>query len=346
MIFNLFTDPHLGTRRSANTTRESSKKLQQALYEAALAASPTEPLDEKNVCLGDLFDKAFNSEDVLVQGHEVAGGCKWTLSGNHDETNREGTVTTLAALKQMGHSIISAPDLSTPYFEAHGALYFVPHHASQELFEKAMMEAAEHAAANREGQAAFLLLHCNYNCAFEIQDDTLNLPEELAAQLLDHFDLILLGHEHKPATHLEGRVVILGNTHPTSFSDLSDKYRYLLDDETAELTPVKIWSMAEGHRQLKYGEDIPGLDGVQFVDVVGTGGAEDAVAVAHYIQQVWAAGDDLLAVRNNVQIGDHLRDLEQVVTPQVSDLRTHIDADLEGSDLQPLYRELLKEVTA
>jgi DNA repair exonuclease SbcCD nuclease subunit len=343
VIFNLFTDPHLGTRRSANTTRESSKKLQQALYEAALAAAPYETPAE-NICLGDLFDRAFNDESTLVQGHEVANRCAWTLSGNHDETNREGTVTTLAALKQMGHSIISAPDLSTPYFEAHGALYFVPHHASQELFEKAMMEAAEHAAGNRDGQAAILLLHCNYNCAFEIQDDTLNLPEELAAQLLDHFDLILLGHEHKPATHLEGRVVILGNTHPTSFSDLSDKYRYLLDDETAELTPVKIWSMEDSYRQLKYGEEIPDLRGVQFVDVVGAGAAEDAVAVAHYVQQVWAAGDDLLAVRNNVQIGDHLQDLEQVVAHQVSDLRTHIDADLEGSDLQPLYRELLREV--
>jgi len=346
MIFNLFTDPHLGTRRSANTTRESLKKLQQALYEAALAASPTEPLDVKNICLGDLFDRAFNDEATLVQGHEVAGGCKWTLSGNHDETNRADTVTTLAALKQMGHSIISAPDLSTPYFEAHGALYFVPHHASQELFEKAMKEAAEHAAANREGQAAFLLLHCNYNCAFEIQDDTLNLPEELAAQLLDQFDLILLGHEHKPATHLDGRVVILGNTHPTGFGDLSSKYRYLLDDETAELTPVKIWSMEDSYRQLKYGDEIPDLGGVQFVDVVGAGAAEDAVAVAHYVQQVWAAGDDLLAVRNNVQIGDHLQDLEQAVMPKVSDLPGHIDADLEGSDLQPLYRELLKEVTA
>lgn len=346
MIMNFFTDPHLGTRRAANTTRESSKKLQDTLYQAALNAIHP---DTPNICLGDLFDRAFNDESVLVQGFNVATNCVGTLAGNHDETNRAGTVTSLTALKEMGVDIISTPCLSKPHFEVfggHAGLYFVPHHASQELFEKAMFEASAHAAANREGKSAILALHCNYNCPFEMEDDTLNLSTEVAEQLLEYFDLILLGHEHKPSTHHDGRVIILGNTHPTSFSDISDKYRYGIDLDTCEVEQVKIWDQAASHLILKVGDTIPDLSGKQFVDVVGFDEAGNGPLVNQYVQEVWAAGADLLAVRNNVKLGDHLAGMEGAEAPKLVDLTSRIADDLKDSDLGDLYTELLKEVQA
>lgn len=337
-LFTLFTDPHIGTKRAAHTTRESSKRLQTSLYTAALEATGE---SGNSICLGDLFDRSTNQEDIIVQGFNVAERCRGVLSGNHDCSNREGVVTSLDALKEMGCPIVSAPDISAPYFTCDNGIYMVPHHASQETFEKAMWEASAHAADHRDGLGAYLLLHCNWDCAFDIEDDTLNLPASLAEELLEHFDLILLGHEHRPAKYMDGRVVILGNLHATSFADISDKFVYELDTETAELTQRKVWSMDERYRKLKFGETIPDLAGVQFVDV--TGAEADGVAVSQYLQEVWAAGSDLLAVRNSVTLADVLSGVEAEEPAEHIDVAQRIDNDLVGSDLQALYRELRKE---
>lgn len=342
--YTLFTDPHLGTKRAAHTTRESAQRLQDALYSKAIASA----LPGSNpICLGDLFDRSQNPEATLVQGYNVASRCIATLAGNHDCSNREGTVTSLDALAEMGCPIVRSPNLSTPFFDVLNGIYFVPHHASQALFEKAMFDAAAHAAHHREGLASVLMLHCNYDCAFEIEDDTLNLPAEVAEQLLNAFDYIFLGHEHKPSTHFDGRVVILGNTHPTSFADISDKFIYELamTDDSLDLKPIEVWSKAKCYRELKFGE-LPDLTGVQFVDVVGLHEEGDGVAINQFLQEVWAAGPDLLAVRNNVKIGDHMASVENAEPVSVADLGARIAQDLEGSDMKPLYIELMNEVTA
>lgn len=345
ITYSLFTDPHLGTRRAAHTTRESSQRLQHTLYLQARAVTENA---SNPICLGDLFDTSANEEAILLQGYEVARRCLFTLAGNHDSSNREGTVTSLDALKKVGCSIVSSPNISTPYYEAHDALYFVPHHASQEIFETAMFHAAEHAVHHREGKASVLMLHCNYNQPFAKEDDTLNLSEEVAGRLLNAFDYIFLGHEHKPATHFDGRVVILGNTHATSFSDISDKYVYELDitDDSLELNKTTIWRKADRYREIKFGEAIPDLTGVMFVDVTGHEDAAEGTAIAQFVQEVWEAGHQLLAVRNNVKIGDHLGSLEELETPALENLAARILKDLEGTDLHDLYAELVKEAEA
>lgn len=344
MKLTLFTDPHLGTRRAAHTTRESAKRLQTALYESALNIVEGTP---NPVCLGDLFDRSFNSEDTLLQGYNVAAHCKFTIAGNHDSTNRADTLTSIDALAEMDLSIIRAPTLSDPYWDyTEPGIYVVPHHASQELFEKAMQEAAIDASVRREGKASVLMLHCNYNWHMEIADDTLNLSEELAEQLLTSFDYIFIGHEHKPSKHLDGRVVVLGNIHPTSFSDISDKFKYTLDitDDSVELSQERIWSLEKSYLKLRVGEPLPELDGVQFVDVEGIGSDEDALIVSQYIKEIWDNGPDLLAVRNGVDLKNHLDTLDDVEPVQVVDIAARIESDLEGSDMLPLYKRLLKEV--
>lgn len=339
--FTLFTDPHLGTRRAAHTTRESSKRLTLALFKQAWDIIEDA---EKPICLGDLFDRAFNDESILVQGYEIARNCMWTLAGNHDETNREGTITSLRALQEMGCAVISSPSLSEPYFDNFEPLYFVPHHASQELFEQAMLDAAEHAACERADRASVLMLHCNYDQPFATEDDTLNLSPAIAQKLLESFDYIFLGHEHKPSTHFDGRVVILGNTHPTSFADISDKFSYQLEitDYEINLRKDRIWSKDERFASVMFGQELPDLSGVQFIDVIGA--ADEAVAVADFMQMVWENAPDALAVRNSVSVaGVNVVD-DEAEKPVVEDLRTRISRELEGSDLAELFSELAKEV--
>lgn len=352
----LFTDPHLGTDRGAHTTRQSSARLKQALFDQAMSIvkSTEHPL----YCLGDLFDKATNSEATILQGYEVASKCALTIAGNHDLLNREGVVTSLSALKEMGVPICATPDLSTPYFEHHGAIYVVPHHASQVIFEQALVLAAEHAAKLREGLASYLLLHCNYNFNLAVEDNTLNLPEPLAAEIGESFDHIFIGHEHNWSTHLDGKVVVMGNTHPTSYHDLSDKYVYHLDLETAKYIKECVWSMDKRYLEVRLGDPIPDLAGIQFINVVGQEAVGSAAEVSDYINSLWKAGEykvdgsdeprnDLLAIRNKVALKDVLDGVDTAAeSVQLEDLQTKLRHDLEGSDLQQLFDELLAEVLA
>lgn len=356
----IFTDPHLGTARQAHTTRESSANLQMSLYWQAMSIVNTG--EYPKVCVGDLFDKSTNPEPIIAQGHNVASGCKWVLAGNHDETNREGTMSSVRLLKEQGLAIIATPNLTDPFFDCNQSMYFVPHHASQEIFEVAMRQAAEHAAANRDGLASYLFLHCNYDFDLATTDNTLNLTRDLAKELIAAFDFIFIGHEHNCSTDLGGQVVVLGNTHPTSFHDIGDKFIYHLELETATLTKELVWSEKDSYREIKLGSEIPDLRGVQFVEVVGAEAVAEAVAVSEFVREVWKAGEyeacgvpgsalqkcnDLFAVRNKVEIKDSLQDvntdIEGVVT---EDLKTRIARDLEGTDLAPLFAELVQKVTA
>lgn len=341
MIYNLSSDYHLFTKRAAHTTPDSAQKLQKQLYAKALEATA----GSNNLCLGDLFDKSTNPEAALVQGYEVAKRCQMVMSGNHDLTNREGVITTLDALHGvMDDRIVIAPNLSEPYFEVMDSTFWiVPHHASQTLFEKALFDAKNHADA-QEGGHRYLLLHCNYDIPFDSEDSTLNLSPELAEGLLQVFSRIFIGHEHNSKTHFDDRVVLVGNTHPTSFSDISDKFCWELNTCTDELIPWRIWTQDDCYREVKFGDAIPNLAGVQFVDVIGTEPVEDATEVAQFVRQVWNAGKDLLAVRNNVEIIDHLSGTDvDTSRPALVDLQKRIHDDLEGSDLQPVYSRLVAQ---
>lgn len=341
----LFSDPHLGTSRAAHTTPTSSNALKQRLYEQAMHIVKYD--DTTKICLGDLFDKAFNQESVLVQGYNVASECWSTLSGNHDETNREGTVTSLRALQAMDVRICSAPDLSNPYFDCFESIYMVPHHASQALFERAMREAAAHAAQHREGLASYLMLHCNYNFSLAIEDNTLNLSAELAQELISSFDYIFIGHEHVPSRHLGGQVIVMGNTHPTSFADISDKFVYSLELDTATLTTRQVWSVKRQYLQIPYGSDIPDLSGVEFVDVTGVEGVASAVEINDFIREIWAQGEQLFAVRNKVALKDALDNVDSDVGEVVVvDLKTRIRNELSGTELEVLFNELVQQVEA
>lgn len=343
--YNLFSDPHLGTKRAAHTTAESAQRLKDRLYTSALMAS--DALHGINICGGDLFDRAYNDEATLVQGYVIAQRCKKVLSGNHDETNRQGATTSLHALKEMGSPIVACEDLSTPYFDTFNCFWMVPHHASQENFDEALKLAAEDSGRidNPNRGNRYLLLHCNYNCPFDTEDSTLNLTPEMAEFLLQHFTRIFIGHEHNSKLLFDDRLVIMGNTHPTSYSDISDKFRWELNTQTDELKKVLLWEKSYAYREINFGDPVPDLRGVQFVDVIGAEPVDNGVEVAEYVRSIWNAGNTLIAVRNNVEIVDHLAsDGIDTSSPALVNLSQRIHDDLEGSDLQPYYQSLVKRV--
>lgn len=336
MKYTLTSDFHLGTKRQAHTTRESSERLKESVFLQARAITMNSP--HTNLFLGDLFDRSYNDEATLRQAMQVAGSLNAILSGNHDETNRVGSLTSLQFVKTLIPSkILSADDLSKPCWIADGKLKFVPHHASQTLFEQALEEVMEQDAGG------YLFLHCSYDLGFATEDNTLNLTSEMADKLLQCFTRIFIGHEHNSRELKGGRLVLVGNHHPTSFSDLSDKYSWVLDTDADTVEKTLIWSKEERYREVKLGDVEVDLRGVQFVDVVG-GSEESGVEVAQFIRTLWDTYPKLLAVRNRVVLNNHLSDVAvDEESARLTNLPQRIRSELEGTEMLSVFNRMLAE---
>lgn len=326
----IFSDTHLNVSRQAHTTTESSKKLNARLYEQAINCLS---LEHENVIVGDLFDKTFNPEWAIIQGIRIAKQA-FVLAGNHDETNREGTRCSLEVVQASGGQVIRQLRMGHPHVKVIGDLVFVPHHATQELFDLALEEAVKVSMELRGYR--YLFVHCNRGEAIgDKSDSTLYISDEQEDKLLDYFNRIFYGHEHKAATHKGGKVVVCGNTFPTSFGDIGTKYRYFLDTETDVLTSEVIWDVETGFAEVTIGEELPTLDSAEFVLIKGSSTRKET---AEMIEECWKAYPQALAVRSIVSYPDEV--VTKAKASEPVNLLSAIEADLEGSEMLDLFLEL------
>lgn len=304
-MLNLFTDPHIGLGARTNTSSSSTKALDQKLN---LVTDQIVNKYSNLICAGDLFHRSHNREDVIEQGIRIASGCDIVLSGNHDETNRVDDRSSMDIVAGVCDSVLGSSQKVKVYadleFESGEKVTVVPHHISQEMFDQAIEEACKY-------KGDMVILHCNFNNPLTDGIDTaLNLTIEQAEALLEHYSYIVIGHEHNPGVEMNGRLIRLGNVHPTSFSDISDKYVWHFD-KTAEVhwTKTKIWDKATGYMSLTANEifDLPeeeflveeGTEAPGFVDIIGELPAEDMPALAHRIGLIWKHWNPYM-VRNQV----------------------------------------------
>lgn len=344
-MINFATDFHLGTRRQAHTTNSSSAALGREISAHALRIVE----EFKPVFLGDLFDKTNNPEAVLVEGYRVAQHCSLILGGNHDLKNRQGEISTLMALCEfpdITDKVVSQSSLDAASFKRvempDAILYAVPHHASQAVFEQALLDVCKQPES--DGVAEIVLLHCSYNCSFsEGNDASLNLTPEMADHLLNRFDFVLSGHEHNHSVHKWGRLIMLGNHHPTSFSDIADKYVWHYAD--GEMTKTLVWAKDDGYLQVPYGTPIDSLalEGVQFIDVIGSEKIGTGPEVSSYMNKLRETAPDVFMMRQNVDLIDPLKDVTVSSKPSITDLGARVAADLAGSDLVGVWEELKAE---
>ncbi len=331
-MITIFSDPHVGLNRKSHTTQESRKRLSEAVYKPIYELV----LKHENViCAGDLFDKYSNPEDIVLQGASIVYNCHAVLAGNHDLSNRDDKTGSLELIEQMQEEV------AIPLIEVGKAGYitddslpvaYIPHHSSQVLFDDAIDEWC------REGDdVEALFLHCNLdNSMTDGSDISLNLTTEQAKRLLERADRLFIGHEHNPRTLHSDRIVMVGNTHPTSFSDISDKFIWHLED--GNLTSTQVWSMADGYREIEWTPElaIPDLTGVQFVDIKGTTDAAYGADLATFVVELWKSSSELLMVRNNVEVVSETATATRV---DFSDLPSEIAKQVEGTDLQPLWEK-------
>ena len=350
MKIKFISDLHLGKTPQSHSTPDSRKRFQAALHEAAMrAAAPRASLpltgQDLTVCLGDLFDKPSNPELVIKQGADVAALCDYVLAGNHDLHGREGAMSSLQLLEEMGPGLCRFA-FRTTFHEPDGStlVCLVPHQPSQADFE-AQLRGAEKAAAACPERVRILCLHANYDSPFtDGSEAALNLTRERAAELLEHFDQIVMGHEHTSRVGFDGRLAVVGSLMPTDFGNVSDKWVWSFDTETRKMEADMFWDDVPGSKIVNWRDaGALGLEGVQFVDVVGTAAPSEMPSVANTVQALWKTGADLLMARNSVTVEGE--------AVQASDCHRHLDVvdrirqELAGSELGGLFeRYLEKEV--
>ena len=326
----IFSDTHLNVSRQAHTTAESSKKLNDRLYEQATNCLS---MAHDNVIVGDLFDKTFNPEWAIIQGIRIAKQA-FVLAGNHDETNREGTKCSLEVVHASGGQVIRQLRMGYPHVKVIGDLVFVPHHATQELFDQALEEAVKMSKELRGNR--YLFVHCNRGEAIgDKSDSTLYISDEQEDKLLGYFQRVFYGHEHKAATHKGGKVVVCGNTFPTSFGDIGTKYRYFLDTDTDVMTSQIIWDVDTHYVEVTIGETLPVAKEAEFVLIKGSATRKET---AEMIEQCWKAYPQALAVRSIVSYPDEV--VTKAKASEPVNLLSAIESDLEGSEMLELFLEL------
>ena len=342
MSIVFFTDPHLGLKRSANTTAMSSRNLRAAISDKLKHVTDT--MEGTKVCLGDLFDKYSNDEADILLASEAMRNIDVCLAGNHDVENRADSVGSLELLKSLHGDKVWLDSFERPQvhsvdlFDEEAVIIGIPHVRDQGVFDGMLKKAAALVEKGDKKYTVFLILHCNYDSGWELTETSLNLTKEKAEELLETFDYILLGHDHAPSDHFGGRLRVIGNMHPTCFGDISDKRALVFED--GEFRSEKLWYAEDGFLACDHSE-IPESTTASFVRVTGDTDRSNASEVAKAVARLWKnSSDTLLGVKVDVNFtGESDTEFgEGRVT--LEDLPAKISEELEGTEMGKLWEEL------
>lgn len=323
MKYLFCTDFHLGVKSASHTTIRSQNSLQKHIYEKGLEIVTSARESGARVYnLGDMFHRHSNKEPIVLQGLNIARQCHRILAGNHDVLNIAGTVGSLRLVGEAlrdedpeNPRVVIAPDQSEPYcytevnLDETTSITFVPHCLTQELFEASVQLAMDDQLDNEEC-FSILCLHCNVNDNFghlEEEGATLCLTEAMQKKVLERFNLVLVGHEHKPQVLHKGRLQVLGNLFPVSFGEIEDRYVYWFDTKTKKLTKERIFDTENESMQITHAEllDCKGEMEVthSLVEITGNVTPHEYPELARAIKKFWDTNEEtLFAVRNMVEI--------------------------------------------
>jgi len=307
MKIGIISDTHIGKSLKTNTTIESRAKLKDKIFKTAREATflLREAGAATTIHTADLFDKSINDETDILSGSLVAQNCDFVMFGNHDDRNRKDTTSSIGLLKSLSHSDKFIASRWEPGFSRKKGedfnLYFIPHCVSQEVFEASLLKAKESAIRSINN---YLFLHCNYdNGLVTDKEQNLNLTEEMADVLLEDFEFIIMGHEHQLAKRKDGRVISVGTTHPTSYSDISEKFVTVIDTASKEVKHISTWSMDNSItvdvNEFVSPEFLSKLETVEFIDVVGEAPTNLAIKVSDAVSEVWKSAGNLIALRTS-----------------------------------------------
>jgi DNA repair exonuclease SbcCD nuclease subunit len=330
-MLKISSDYHLGCNRTAHTTPASRERLKFTLLEQAMGIVNHQGMAQ--ICLGDLYDTFWTDAKSLMHGVNVHSELDICLVGNHDVSGRTNTSSAVQFIKELDGRIWdegSKASIRHDYLEG-VEVQWINHKMTQTLFDESLEMV--------EAVGGVLLLHCNYNNGLAKDESSLNLTEEQAEKLLTKVDKIFIGHVHQSETHFDGRLILVGNIHPTSFSDISDKFVWYVD-EGLNVTKDCVWSMRQKHLKFDYKslfEDIY-LDGYQFIEITGQAETSDLPKIARAISNLWKTLPNVLMIKNSVT---STRVIEAPKEVSKVDIITKVTNELQETELNDLWRYYL-----
>lgn len=343
-MLRILSDTHLGRNAAAHTTNASRQLLDKAIFNNGKLAAKT---DGTTIHVGDLFDKASNKESVILQGISIAKDCDLVVGANHDLPNRNDVKSSIELVNAYTENVVWTP-VGKAYHEHfeddEGCLFsIVPHHNNQQLFDQALEECLD----SFSGKKDILFLHCNYNNFHAQNDASLNLTPEQGEKILEKYHYIVLGHEHNHRWELSNKLLIVGNTHPTSFGDISDKYYWDYCPKKKEFTKTKVFDLELGFIRINVKQLLAGeftLDAQSFVEISGKD-VDPSLAgdISKAMHDLWQTHSSMLMLRNNVEYRQ-LSAAKVDSGAQLEDVTKAISSKLKGTDLSELWNKCLSEV--
>lgn len=344
MSLIIYSDPHIGVNLMANTTPASRVRLREAQWKA-LDKVKAHSNGAGIVCGGDFFHSHRIDEDEFLAGLKWAKEHMLILSGNHDIVNDRYKTGSMDLLRYVcSDSVTEFANTEFDKAKTHnkvvGAkmmLYTVPHCTTQKLFEESLEKSLQRRKAAGLG-SNILLLHCNYDNALATKETELNLTRNKAKELLEHFNYVVLGHEHNFKTDFDDRLIVLGNTYPTNFGDISDKY-CLSFDPSGEPELCPLWDSAKGY----IATDWDNLSAIkpqhEWVRITGTCPPEKLHELAKAVKKMWSELSNVVAIRIDVKLEVSASD-NDYSNPEVN-LMSLIKKDLaEQPEMLKLWEEL------
>lgn len=288
------SDWHLGVRRSAGTTPESSKALQARLL-AEFDQLLTRHTDKDVLIAGDLFDNFTVDTHIVLETFYILSdhllnskGTLFLQAGNHDWAPRAAQVSSFHLLAgilqtQWGDRVVVA-DQGFQILKS--GLAVISHVPNQDLLnievEKALVF-----------KNHWIVCHANYDNHFAVASDhSLNLDQAQIGKLTEH-NRLLMAHEHQHRTMQGGNAICMGNPYPSSVSDCMAKgagqtdglkYAWILDD-SGVLDKEVTWNALESYQRIDW-RDLDEAGDAQFIRVSGDATAAEASQVIDAIAKL------------------------------------------------------------
>lgn len=335
MTTKISTDWHIGVSRSGGTTPASQVALRTALVDTLAECLDDNP----HLIAGDLFDKFQIDTSEVLKTYKVFAewlakyGQPLTLiRGNHDHNERGSQVSSFdflaTVLEQQFPTLVTVARDVTHWRE----FILVPHLPNQDLLDQAIENLGDVAGK-------FVVFHANLANKFaEASDHSLNVSTEQVVDLIGRGATLLFGHEHISRSLYNGRVIVLGNTHPSSIADCighGSKYAYAIDGGVSK---VETWS-SEGYVEMDW-QELDYDSTASFIRVTGSATVEQAEAVVEAVAK-FRSKHSAFVISNAVRV-DGVASQEALESASAETIRSFdvMSALLEGFDERE--REVLR----
>ena len=338
------TDWHLSVTRTGGTTPSTQVKLRDYL---AVSLANCLGSEDHLIC-GDLFDKFTVDTSEVIRAYEIFstwlqqyGKNLALVRGNHDFSVRGDQVCSFDLLATILQS--QFPDQVTVARDVTVWKNFVlvPHLPNQDLLNLTIENL-------RDVSGKFVVFHANFDNGYcEHSDHSLNVSMVQAKRLVEEGATVLFGHEHVAKAALSGKVIVLGNTAPSSVADClgnDAKYAHVLHDD-GELEKVQTWSRTgpNGYSEIDWRElELNPEADKGFIRVTGSAEAAEAEAVVDTISK-YRAKSTSFVVTNAVRIAG-MADMSAMSEVAAESIKTFDVLTALLEELDERERKVVKEM--